>query len=112
MIELVQHILNTQPILAVFLAIGVGSLVVRSTLAGSRSASERFCSSAWPSEPLRRNLQIAGPIGLIGLTMFLYGIGILYGRQFFEGLGGTASRKCNLLALVGVLAGLVVAFGA
>ena len=29
--------------------------------------------------------QIAGPIGLIGLIMFLYGIGILYGRQFFEG---------------------------
>ncbi len=30
--------------------------------------------------------QIAGPIGLIGLIMFLYGIGILYGRQFFEGM--------------------------
>ena len=29
--------------------------------------------------------QIAGPIGLTGLIMFLYGVGILYGREFFEG---------------------------
>ena len=32
--------------------------------------------------------------------MFLYGIGILYGRQFFEGMTGAAGRKYNLLALV------------
>ena len=45
--------------------------------------------------------QIAGPIGLIGLIMFLYGIGILYGRQFFEGLSGPG-RIYNLLAFVAV----------
>ena len=43
--------------------------------------------------------------------MFLYGIGILYGRQFFEGMTGTAGRKYNLLALVACLAGLAVALG-
>jgi putative transport protein len=41
--------------------------------------------------------------------MFLYGIGILYGRQFFEGMTGAAGRKYNLLALVAVVAGLVMA---
>ena len=50
--------------------------------------------------------QITGPIGLTGLIMFLYGIGILYGRQFFEGMTGAAGRKYNLLALVAVVAGL------
>ena len=54
--------------------------------------------------------QIAGPIGLIGLVMFLYGIGILYGREFFEGMSGVG-RKYNLLALVAVLAGLLVTLG-
>ena len=44
--------------------------------------------------------------------MFLYGIGILYGRQFFEGMTGAAGLKYNLLALVAVVAGLVVALGA
>jgi putative transport protein len=43
--------------------------------------------------------------------MFLYGIGVLYGRQFFEGMTGTEGRKYNLLALVAVLAGLLVALG-
>src|SRR5262249_6646424 len=54
--------------------------------------------------------QIVGPIGLTGLIMFLYGIGILYGRQFFEGMKGVG-RTYNLLALVGCVAGLLVALG-
>ena len=41
--------------------------------------------------------------------MFLYGIGILYGRQFFEGMSGAAGIKYNLLALVACVAGLIVA---
>ena len=51
---------------------------------------------------------IVGPIGLTGLIMFLYGIGILYGRQFFEGMAGSAGIKANLIALVGVIGGLLV----
>ena len=42
--------------------------------------------------------------------MFLYGIGILYGREFFEGMSGVG-RKYNLLALVACIAGLFVALG-
>src|SRR5262249_31828124 len=41
----------------------------------------------------------------------VYGMGILYGRQFFEGMTGAAGRKYNLLALVAVVAGLLVALG-
>jgi putative transport protein len=40
--------------------------------------------------------------------MFLYGIGILYGRQFFEGMVGFG-RKYNLLALIACVASLFVA---
>jgi Predicted Permease Membrane Region len=54
--------------------------------------------------------QIIGPIGLTSLIMFLYGIGILYGRQFFEGMVGVGQRY-NLLALVACIAGLFVALG-
>jgi putative transport protein len=42
--------------------------------------------------------------------MFLYGIGILYGRQFFEGMRGVG-QKYNLLALIACVAGLLVALG-
>src|SRR4051812_31981245 len=40
--------------------------------------------------------------------MFLYGIGILYGRQFFEGLSGPG-RLYNVLAVSSIVAGLAVA---
>ena len=111
MIELVQHILNTQPILAVFLAIGVGYLVGQINIGGFSLGVGAVLFAGLAIGAFAPKLQIVGPIGPIGLTMFLYGIGILYGGQFFEGLGGTVGRKCNLLALVGVLAGLLVALG-
>jgi putative transport protein len=42
-------------------------------------------------------------IGTLGLALFLYAVGIQYGRQFFLGLTSAAGLKANLLALVGVL---------
>jgi putative transport protein len=44
--------------------------------------------------------------------MFLYGIGIQYGRQFVGGLSGAAGRRANLLALLGLAAGVVAALAA
>ena len=41
--------------------------------------------------------------------MFLYGIGIQYGRQFVAGLTGAAGRRANLLARLGLAAGVVMA---
>jgi putative transport protein len=48
-------------------------------------------------------------IGTIGLVLFLYGIGIQYGKSFFRGLASPFGIKANTLALVAVLSGCVVA---
>jgi putative transport protein len=56
---------------------------------------------AWRSAP-------PALVSSIGLVMFLYGIGIQYGRQFFAGLAG-AGLKWNALAAAGVLGALAVA---
>jgi len=48
-----------------------------------------------------------GLVNSIGLVMFLYGIGIQYGKQFFAGLSGPG-LKWNLLATIGVLGALAV----
>ena len=93
-----RRLIGSQPILALFLAVGVGYASGRSMSSAFRSASVRCCSSASPSERFAPKAQIAGPIGLIGLVMFLYGIGMLYGRQFFEGLAGPG-RRYNLAGL-------------
>src|SRR5262249_50930225 len=109
MINLAREIIGTQPILAIFLAIGLGYLVGQINIFGFSLGVGAVLFVGLAIGAFAPKASITGPIGLIGLIMFLYGIGILYGRQFFEGMTGRAGIKSNLLALVAVIAGLVVA---
>jgi putative transport protein len=111
MLDLAREIIGTQPILALFLAIGVGYLVGQINIGGFSLGVGAVLFVGLAIGAFAPKAQITGPIGLTGLIMFLYGIGILYGRQFFEGMTGAAGRKYNLLALVAVVAGLLVALG-
>src|SRR5712672_1929030 len=111
MLEVAQNIIATQPILAVFLAIGVGYLVGQINLGGFSLGVGAVLFVGLAIGAFAPKASMTGPIGLTGLIMFLYGIGILYGRQFFEGMTGAAGRKYNLLALVAVGAGLLVSLG-
>src|SRR5882757_6533357 len=111
MLDLARDVVGTQPILAIFLAIGLGYLVGQINIFGFSLGVGAVLFVGLAIGGLVPKAQITGPIGLIGLIMFLYGIGILYGRQFFEGMTGAAGRKYNLLALAAVLAGLAVALG-
>jgi putative transport protein len=111
MIELARDILGTQPILAVFLAIGVGYLVGQVNLGGFSLGVGAVLFVGLAIGAFAPKASIIGPIGLTGLIMFLYGIGVLYGRQFFEGMTGAAGMKYNALALIAVAAGLLVALG-
>jgi putative transport protein len=111
MFDLAREIIGTQPILAVFLAIGVGYLVGQIPLGGFTLGVGAVLFVGLAIGAFAPKSQITGPIGLTGLIMFLYGIGVLYGRQFFEGMTGAAGRKYNLLALVACIAGLLVALG-
>src|SRR5260370_12619195 len=118
MLDLAREIIGSQPILTAFLAIGLGYLVGQISIFGFSLGVGAVLFVGLAIGTFAPKAQITGPIGLTGLIMFLYGIGILYGRQFFEGMSGAAGRKYNLLALVAVLAGLLVplrlgpAFGA
>ena len=106
----ISDVVGSQPILALFLAIGLGYAVGQINILGFSLGIGAVLFVGLAIGAFAPKAQIVGPIGLIGLTMFLYGIGILYGRQFFEGLSG-AGRKYNLLAFVAVIAGLLVALG-
>ena len=110
MMTSISELIGTQPILAIFLAIGLGYAVGQISILGFSLGIGAVLFVGLFLGAIAPKAQIAGPIGLIGLIMFLYGIGILYGRQFFEGLTGPG-RSYNLLALVAVVAGLLVALG-
>src|SRR6476646_4171022 len=109
MLDLARDIIGSQPNLTAFLAIGVGYLVGQISIFGFSLGVGAVLFVCLAIGAFAPKAQIIGPIGLTGLIMFLYGIGILYGRQFFEGMTGAAGRKYNLLALAGVIGGLIVA---
>jgi putative transport protein len=111
MLEIARDIIGAQPILAVFLAIGAGYLVGQINIGGFSLGVGAVLFVGLFIGAFAPKAQIIGPIGLTGLIMFLYGIGILYGRQFFEGMSGAAGRKYNALALIAVAAGLLAALG-
>src|SRR3954449_5841857 len=100
----VSDLLGSQPILTLFLAIGLGYAVGQINILGFSLGIGAVLFVGLFLGAIAPKAQVSGPIGLIGLIMFLYGIGILYGRQFFEGLTGPG-RIYNLLALAGVAGG-------
>lgn len=98
-------LLESQPLLSLFLVIGLGyaageiafrgfSLGVGAVLFVGLLIGWLAPKSAPP--PL---------LGSLGLVMFLYGTGIQYGRHFVRGLTGDEGRWWNLLALTGLAAG-------
>src|ERR1700751_2975480 len=109
MLDLARDIIGSPPILPAFLAIGLGYLVGPINIFGFSLGVGAVLFVGLAIGAFAPKAQITGPIGLIGLIMFLYGIGVLYGRQFFEGMTGAEGRKYNLLALVAVIVGLMVA---
>src|ERR1700759_1829991 len=106
MLDTARDIIGSQPILAAFLAIGLGYLVGQIRIGGFSLGVGGVLFVGLAIGAFAPKAAIPGPIGLVGLIMFLYGIGILYGREFFEGMLGSEGRKYNLLALVGCIAGL------
>jgi putative transport protein len=110
MMSVLANLLASQPILALFLAVAVGYVVGQINIFGFSLGVGAVLFVGLALGGIAPKAHISGPIGLIGLVMFLYGIGILYGRQFFEGLSGPG-RRYNVLAVVAVVASLFVALG-
>src|SRR5271167_4573045 len=98
MLDFAREVIGAQPILTAFLAIGLGYLVGQINLGGFSLGVGAVLFVGLAIGAFAPKAQIIGPIGLTGLIMFLYGIGILYGKQFFDGIMGSG-RKYNLLAL-------------
>ena len=109
--ETVRHLLEQSPMLAIFAAIGLGYAIGRISVAGF---SLDIGAVLFAGLALGAIAPAAAPpalVGSIGFVMFLYGIGIQYGRQFFAGLRGDG-LKWNALGAAGVLCSLAVAVGA
>src|SRR4051794_4589319 len=106
--DLLQGILEGSPMLALFLAIGIGYALGQLPVLGVTFGAGAVLFSGLAIGAIAPRAAPPGLVGTLGLLMFLYGTGIQYGRQCVAGLRGPGLRWI-LLSLVAVVASLLVA---
>jgi len=102
--ELIRTLLEQQPLMALFLTIAIGYLVGEINIKGFSLGVGAVLFVALGVGWFAPKSVPAPMVGTLGLALFLYGVGIQYGKQFFTGLVSPAGRRANLMALIGVLA--------
>src|SRR5262245_1272487 len=106
--DFIRTLLEQQPMVALFLTIAVGYLVGEINVKGLSLGVGAVLFVALGMGWFAPASAPAPMIGTLGLALFLYTVGIQYGRQFFIGLTSAAGLKANLIAFVGVMLSGVV----
>src|SRR4030095_14591624 len=106
--DFLRTLLEQQPLMALFLTIAIGYVVGEINIKGFSLGVGAVLFVALAVGWVAPTSAPAPMVGTLGLALFLYAVGIQYGKQFFVGLTSVAGRKANLMALIGVaLAGIV-----
>src|SRR3954454_8967760 len=106
--EFFKTLLEQQPMLALFFTIAVGYLVGEINVKGFSLGAGAVLFVAIAVGWFAPKSVPAPMIGSLGLALFLYTVGIQYGKQFFVGLTSAQGIRANLIAVIGVvLAGVV-----
>ena len=101
--DLIRTLLEQQPLMALFLTIAIGYLVGEIDIKGFSLGVGAVLFVALAVGWFAPKAVPAAMVGTLGLALFLYAVGIQYGKQFVLGLTSAAGRRANLIALVGVL---------
>jgi putative transport protein len=101
--EFARASLEQQPLMALFLTIAIGYLVGEINIKGFSLGVGAVLFVALGMGWFAPKSAPVPMIGTFGLALFLYGVGIQYGRQFFLGLTSPDGLKANLIALIGVV---------
>jgi putative transport protein len=101
--EYIQSLLVQQPLMALFLTIAIGYLVGEINVKGFSLGVGAVLFVALAMGWFAPKSAPSPMVGTLGLALFLYGVGVQYGKQFFVGLTSPAGIKANLMALIGVM---------
>lgn len=101
--------LDAQPFIALFLVVALGYVVGQISIAGFSLGAGAILFVGLAVGAIAPHSAPTGLIGTLGLVLFVYGVGIQYGKDFFKGLASPFGIKANLLATVAILAGCAVA---
>src|SRR4051794_36229916 len=99
----IRTVLEQQPLLALFVAIAIGYVVGEVAVKGFSLGVGAVLFVALAVGWFAPASAPAAVLGNFGLALFLYTVGIQYGRQFVLGLTSAHGLKANLMALTGVL---------
>src|SRR6187402_2120253 len=102
--EFIKTLLEQQPLMALFLTIAIGYLVGEINIKGFSLGVGAVLFVALGMGWFAPKSVPAPMVGALGLALFLYGVGVQYGKQFFIGLTSKAGLRANAIALTGVLA--------
>jgi putative transport protein len=102
-VEYLKTLLESQPLMALFLTIAIGYLVGEINIKGFSLGVGAVLFVALFMGWLAPKSAPAPMVGTLGLALFLYAVGVQYGKQFFLGLTSAAGRRANVIALIGVL---------
>jgi putative transport protein len=101
--ELIKALLEQQPLMALFLTVAIGYLVGEINIKGFSLGVGAVLFVALAVGWFAPKSVPAAMVGTLGLALFLYAVGVQYGKQFFIGLTSAAGRRANVMALTGVL---------
>ena len=102
--EFIRTLLEHQPLMALFLTIALGYLVGEINIKGFSLGVGAVLFVALGIGWFAPKSVPSAMVGTLGLALFLYGVGVQYGKQFFIGLTSRAGLLANGIALTGVLA--------
>jgi putative transport protein len=101
--EFIKTFLEQQPMMALFLTIAIGYLVGEINIKGFALGVGAVLFVALGVGWFAPKSMPAAMVGTLGLSLFLYTVGVQYGKQFFTGLTSRNGRRANVMALCGVL---------
>ena len=108
--EILRTFLEQQILLTMFLVIGLGYTVGQVNIRGFNLGVGAVLFVGLGVGILAPNAAPPALLGSLGLVMFVYGIGIQYGKQFFAGLTSPFGLRVNALALVSHLVAIGVCY--
>ena len=106
--EIVRTLLEQQPMLALFLTIALGYLVGEINIKGFSLGAGAVLFVAIAVGWFAPKAAPAPMIGALGLALFLYTVGIQYGKQFFMGFTSAQGLRANVIAIIGVISAGIV----
>jgi len=102
--DAIKVLLETQLLFSLFLTVALGYLVGEINVKGFSLGSGAVLFVGLAVGGFAPKAAPPPLLGTMGLLLFLYGVGVQYGAQFFRGLTSSEGLKANAAAAIGVIA--------